>query len=51
MMPSFGYQNGWWILLRGGETHQLGDNQVFAALRTYGQAIYVIPYLNTTIAC
>jgi hypothetical protein len=35
---------------RGGKKYQLGDDGGFAALGTYGQAIYIIPSMNTTIA-
>jgi CubicO group peptidase (beta-lactamase class C family) len=48
-VPHAGYQNGWWTMPRGGETYQLGDDGSFAALGTYGQAIYVIPNLDTTV--
>lgn len=47
--PNFGYQTGWWTLPRGGDHYQLGDDHAFAALGTYGQAIYIIPGLNVTI--
>ncbi|KAJ5941543.1 beta-lactamase/transpeptidase-like protein [Penicillium verrucosum] len=50
IIPSFGYQTGWWTLPRGGDKYQLGDDFAFAALGTYDQAIYVIPGLNATIA-
>ncbi|THX69227.1 beta-lactamase/transpeptidase-like protein [Aureobasidium pullulans] len=49
-VPGFGYQTGWWTLPRGSNTtYALGDDEAFAALGMYGQAIYVIPRLNTTV--
>ncbi|THX69134.1 beta-lactamase/transpeptidase-like protein [Aureobasidium pullulans] len=49
-VPGFGYQTGWWTLPRGSNTtYALGDDEVFAALGMYGQAIYVIPRLNTIV--
>ncbi|KAH7111649.1 beta-lactamase/transpeptidase-like protein [Dactylonectria estremocensis] len=48
-VPNSGYQTGWWTMPRGGKRYQLGDDGGFAALGTYGQAIYIIPGINTTI--
>ncbi|KAI5195617.1 hypothetical protein AUEXF2481DRAFT_6989 [Aureobasidium subglaciale EXF-2481] len=49
-VPGFGYQTGWWTLPRGSVgTYALGDDEAFAALGMYGQAIYVIPKLNASV--
>ncbi|KAI8716767.1 Beta-lactamase domain-containing protein [Fusarium sp. LHS14.1] len=50
VVPASGYQTGWWTMPRGGKKYQLGDDDGFAALGTYDQAIYVIPKMNMTVA-
>ncbi|KAJ6003993.1 beta-lactamase/transpeptidase-like protein [Penicillium canescens] len=49
-VPNSGYQTGWWTMPRDEDTYQLGDDRGFAALGTYGQAIYIIPDIDAVIA-
>ncbi|EEU43799.1 uncharacterized protein NECHADRAFT_82956 [Fusarium vanettenii 77-13-4] len=49
VVPASGYQTGWWTMPRGGKKYQIGDDDGFAALGTYDQAIYVIPKMNMTV--
>ncbi|KAJ3532294.1 hypothetical protein NM208_g8504 [Fusarium decemcellulare] len=50
IIQTFGYENGWWTPPRGAEGCELGDNGAFAGLGMYGQALYIIPKLDTVIA-
>ncbi|KAJ6028920.1 beta-lactamase/transpeptidase-like protein [Penicillium canescens] len=49
-VPNSGYQTGWWTMPRDEDTYQLWDDRGFAALGTYGQAIYIIPDIDGVIA-
>ncbi|KAM5343994.1 hypothetical protein ACJ41O_012531 [Fusarium nematophilum] len=50
IIPNFGYETGWWTPARGSDGGLLRENNVFAALGMYGQAIYVVPKLEAVIA-
>ncbi|KAF4973859.1 hypothetical protein FZEAL_9177 [Fusarium zealandicum] len=50
MAPNLGYEAGWWTPKRGEQDSRLEDNGVFAGIGMYGQAIFVIPKLQATVA-
>ena len=50
IIPTFGYETGWWTPAKGAEGGPLRENGAFAGFGMYGQSIYVIPKLDTVIA-
>ncbi|KAK7408315.1 hypothetical protein QQX98_009517 [Neonectria punicea] len=49
IIPTFGYEAGWWTPARGAEGGLLRENEAFAGLGMYGQAMYIVPKLETVI--
>ncbi|RSM18257.1 hypothetical protein CDV31_002983 [Fusarium ambrosium] len=50
IIPTFGYETGWWTPAKGAEGGPLRENGTFAGFGMYGQSLYVIPKLDTVIA-